>query len=43
MKRIIQRLAVVAGLSGGLIAAAQTAAEAKLSANHCEPVAPDDR
>jgi len=43
MKRIIQRLAVVVGLSGGLIAALQTAAEAKLSANHCEPVARDDR
>ena len=43
MKRIIQRLAVVIGLGGGLIVAVQTAAQAKLASNHCEPVARDER
>ena len=43
MKRILQRLVVIVGLSGGLLAAVQTAADAKLSANHSEPVAREHR
>lgn len=43
MKRILHRLAVIVGLSGGLLAAVQTAADAKLSANHSEPVAREHR
>jgi len=40
MKRILQRLVVIVGVSGGLIAAVETAANA---INHSEPVARDRR
>ena len=43
MKRILQRLVVIVGLSGGLIAAVQTAADARIGLNHTEPVARDHR
>lgn len=43
MKRIIQRLVVILGVSGGLVTAAATLANAKLASNHCEPVARDHR
>ena len=43
MKRILQRLVVIVGLSGGLIAAVQTAADARVGLNHTEPVARDHR
>ena len=47
MKRILQRLVVIVGVSGGLIAAVETAANALtntgFSLNHSEPVARDHR
>jgi len=43
MKRILQRLVVIVGVSGGLIAAVETAANAGISLNHSEPVARDRR
>ena len=43
MKRIIQRLLVAVGLSGGFLAASATAADALIASNHCEPVAHDHR
>lgn len=44
MKRIVQRLLVVSGLSGALMVAVDTAANAGLVLNnHTEPVARDHR
>ena len=43
MRRIFQRLVVIVGVSGGLLAAAETAANAGMSINHCEPVVRDHR
>ena len=43
MKRILQRLVVIVGVSGGLIAAVETAANAGIAINHSEPVARDHR
>ena len=43
MKRILQRLVVIVGVSGGLLAAVETAANARIGLNHTEPVARDHR
>jgi hypothetical protein len=44
MKRILQRVLVVVGVSGGLLAVVETAANAGLMMpNHCEPVVRDTR
>jgi len=39
MRQITARIAVFTGICGGVIVAAAHAASARLSANHCEPVA----
>jgi hypothetical protein len=43
MQRTFQRLLVTLTVSGGLLAAAATAANAGLTMNHSEPVAHDHR
>ena len=42
MKKIAMRVAVVAGVCGGVIAVAAQAASARLATNHCEPVVSAD-
>jgi len=43
MKRILQRVLVVVGVSSGLLAVVETAANALSGVNHCEPVVRDTR
>ncbi len=42
MKRIALRIGVFSSVCGGVIVAAAHAASARLSTNHCEPVASAD-